>query len=224
MPRAPARPHHAVLASLVVWAAGTFPMSARAQGEAPDTTRLDVERLPPEAIAPTRDMFEVGLFLRAEIGGVGFAGGVGRISTPGPAARLALGYEFLHWIALSAEFGLAMHPTDAPAPPAATAFQIYTALLQLRLQLPLGLRSALWLSADGGGGVASGDFLQAWGYRNAGQIGLVYGGSLGFDWHFMNPHHSIGLRAGSHLFPNLDARNGEKSVAIEGAAYLKYVF
>jgi len=190
-------------------------------------TRLDVERLPPEAIQPTRDMYAVGFHLRAELGGQGFAGGIGRIVAAGPVAHVAFGYEFAPWVSLAAEFGLAMHATDAPTPPSATAFQIYTGLAQARLQLPVSTRLALWLSADGGVGFASGDFLQAWGYRRAGKVGLVYGGGIGCDWHFMNAHHSIGLRTGAHLYPNLDVRDagsGEKSIAIEALAYLKYVF
>jgi hypothetical protein len=205
---------------------GLAGLSARAAAEPEplDKTRLDVERLPVEAIAPTRDMFAVGFHLRAELGGEGFAGGIGRISRPGPFALIAAGYELTPWFGLALEFGLGMHETHAPAPPSATAFQIYTGLVQARLQLPLSTRVALWLSGDGGAGFASGDFLQAYGYRHAADIGLVYGGSLGFDWHFMNRHHSIGLRAGAHLFPELAAPNGEKSLSIEGAAYLKYVF
>jgi hypothetical protein len=196
----------------------------KADAETPDATRLDVERLPPEAIQPTRDMYAVGFHLRAELGGQGFAGGIGRITSAGPVAHLAFGYELTSWFALAAEFGLAMHSTAAPPPPSATAFQLYTGLAQARLQLPVSTRVALWLSADGGAGFASGDFLPAWGYRRAGKIGLVYGGALGLDWHFMNPHHSIGLRTGAHLYPNLDAAGGEKSIAIEAVAYLKYVF
>jgi hypothetical protein len=197
---------------------------AQAAPEAPDPTRLDVERLPPEAIAPDRDMFRVGFHLRADLGGQGFAGGIGRILTAGPVAHIAAGYEFAPWFLVAAEFGLAMHPTSAPPPPSASAVQLYTGLLQARLQLPLSTRVALWLSADAGAGFASGDFLQAWGYSRAGKLGLAYGGGLGFDWHFMNPHHSMGLRTGAHLYPNLDASSGEKSIAIEAALYLKYVF
>jgi hypothetical protein len=216
----PARALFLVCSLLVLGASDV----ARAEPESPDVTRLDVERLPVEAIAPTRDMFKVGFHLRAELGGQGFAGGVGRISSSGPAAHIAFGYEFTPWVALAAEFGLAMHETHAPPPPAATAFQVYTWLAQARFQLPVSTRVALWLSADGGVGMASGDFLQTWGYRNAGKVGLVYGGALGVDWHFMNPHHSIGLRAGAHLYPNFDAPSGEKALAIEAALYLKYVF
>ena len=213
---------HRLLLCVCVWLCAVS--HARAEPETPDTTRLDVERLPPEAIEPTRDMFNVGFHLRAELGGQGFAGGVGRILSAGPVAHIAAGYEFFPWLLLAAEFGLAMHPTAAPPPPAATALQVYTALLQARFQLALSTRAALWLSADGGGAFASGDFLQAWGYERAGKIGLVYGGALGFDWHLMNAHHSLGVRTGAHLYPNLDATNREKSVAIEATLYLKYVF
>jgi hypothetical protein len=194
------------------------------QSEALDTTRLDVERLPPEALPLSRDMYHVGFHVRAELGGQGFAFGIGRVASAGPVAHIALGYEFTEWFLLALDFGLGMHGTDAPQPPAATAFQTYTALAQVRFTLPVALRSALWLSLDGGAGKASGDFLQAYGFTRARSIGVVYGGALGFDWHFLNPHHSIGLKAAGHLYPQLVAANHEQSVALEGTAYLKYVF
>jgi hypothetical protein len=203
--------------------------SARASAREPvlepvDTTRVDVERLPPEAIAPNRDLYHLGWHMRAELGGQGFVGGVGRLSAPGLVAHLALGYDLTTWFCLAAELGLAMHATAAPPPPAATSFQTYSGLLQARFGIPLGERALIWLSADGGAGLASGDFLQAFGFDRAGKIGLVYGGALGFDWHFANPHHSIGLKAGGHMYPNLVASNGETSTAVEATAYLKYVF
>jgi hypothetical protein len=189
-----------------------------------DKTRMDVERLPAEAIEPDRKLYHEGLHVRAELGGQGFVGGVGRVASLGPVAHLAVGYEFSQWLLVAADFGLGMHGSSAPPPPAATTFQTYTALLQMRFGVPLGARALIWLSADGGAGKVSGDFLQAWGFDRAGKIGFVYGGALGFDWHFLNPHHSIGLKAGGHLYPNLVASNGETSTAVEATAYLKYVF
>ncbi|HKU40508.1 MAG TPA: hypothetical protein VJR89_20250 [Polyangiales bacterium] len=198
---------------------------ARAEEEAPDATRLDVERLPPEALQVTRDMYSQGLFLRSEMGGQGFAGGIGRLSAPGPMAKLVVGYELASWFSVASQLGLAFHATHAPTPPAATAFQLYSLLAQARFQANLGTRAALWLSGDAGAGFASGDFLQAFGYEDAGKIGLIYGGTLGFDWHLFNAHHSLGLAAGAHLWPNLnDPDGGEQSIGIDATAYLKYVF
>jgi hypothetical protein len=169
-------------------------------------------------------MYRRGVHVRAELGCQGFAFGIGRLASAGPAAHIAVGYEFTEWFLLAADFGLSMHPTDAPSPPAATAFQIYTWLAQARFTLPLGVRAALWLSGDFGAGMASGDFLQTYGYRRADRLGVVYGGALGFDWHLLNPHHSLGVKAAGHLYPQLTASNDERSLALEGTAYLKYVF
>ncbi|HEX7479542.1 MAG TPA: hypothetical protein VF331_17185 [Polyangiales bacterium] len=197
---------------------------ARAEEEAPDSTRLDVERLPPEAIATTRDMYAVGWHVRAELGGQGLVGGAGRLVQPGPVARVGFGYEPAPFFALAALVGMGFHPTDAAPPPAATAVQLYNVLLQAKLQLALGTRSALWLAGEAGLGWASGDFLQAYGLRHAGDPGAAYGGSLGVDWHLFNAHHSLGLCASAHLLPNLNGRDGERALALGSAAYLKYVF
>lgn len=208
---------------------GCLLSAQRAQAREPtpeplDTTRLDVERLPPEAIKPDRALYHRGLHVRAELGGQGFVGGVGRIASMGPVAHLALGYELTQWFLLALDFGLGMHGSSAPPPPAATTFQTYTGLAQARFGLPLHARALIWLSGDAGVGKVSGDFLQAWGFERAGKLGFVYGGALGFDWHFLNPHHAIGLKAGGHVYPNLVASNGETSTAVEATAYLKYVF
>ncbi len=199
-------------------------LPVRADSEAPDPTRLDVERLPPEAIAVTRDMYATGWFAAAELGGQGIAGGAGRLALAGPYARLGVGYELTPWFSLASTVDLSFHTTDAPAPPAVSAFQLYHVLLQAKLQLPVSVRSALWLAADGGLGWASGDFLEAWGLRHAGTASFNYGGDLGFDWHLMNTHHSLGLSAGALLQPNLDRPGGDRAIVIHGSAYLKYVF
>lgn len=219
--------HRLTVRTLLVVCCVLSASRALAHGPTPeplDKTRLDVERLPAEAIKADRALYQRGLHVRAEFGGQGFVGGIGRLAAPGPVAHVALGYDFTDWFLLALDFGLGMHPSAAPPPPAASTFQTYTGLVQARFGVPLSSRALIWLSADGGVGKVSGDFLQAWGVERAGRLGLVYGGALGFDWHFLNPHHSIGLKAAGHLYPNLVASNGETSTAVEATAYLKYVF
>ena len=154
---------------LALWCC-TLQVGARAHAEPEDldTTRLDVERLPPEAIQITRDMYSTGLHLRAEMGGQGFAGGIGRYSSPGPVARLVVGYELASWFSLSSQLSLGFHSTRGPAPPAPTAFQLYSLLAQARFSANLSTRVALWASGDVGAGFASGDYLQAMGFEDAG--------------------------------------------------------
>jgi len=217
----------ALAATALAVACTSAALPARAQAEAaeaPDPTRLDVERLPPEAIAVTRDMFSRGLFVSGLLGGRGFAGGVGRLSRPGPFARVGLGYELADFFALAAAFELSLHETDAAPPPSAAAFQVIDVLVEARLSWPWSARAALWLGGELGIDWIPGNLLQAHGLPDAGSSGFIYGGSLGFDWHLLSRHHSLGLLAGARLYPNLAGPDGEAAVGIHSAAYLKYVF
>ena len=211
----------------LLWAVLATPALAEqgdAPSEAPDPTRLDVERLPPEAIAVTRDMYSRGLFVQAHLGGRGFVGGVGRLSQPGPFARTGLGYELSDWFMLGAALELSLHETDAPAPPNASAFQLVDVLLEARLQWPWSARAALWLAGEVGFNWVPGNLLATYGLTDADGTGPMFGGSLGFDWHLLSRHHSIGLIGGARKLPNLDGPDGEPAIAVHSAAYLKYVF
>ena len=198
--------------------------SATPAQEEPDPTRLDVERLPPEAIEVTRDMFERGLYVHAELGGRGFAGGLGRYSDPGVWSRVGFGYEFTQWLAFGVAAELSLHALDAAAPPTTGTFQVIDALAELRLQLPLSARAALFRIGEGGIAWVPGNLLTPYGFEDVESIGLTYGGSLGFDWHLMSRHHSMGILAGARLYPNLTGPDGEQAIGIHSAAYLKYVF
>jgi hypothetical protein len=212
---------------LVALTASMQHASAHAQQtsmEAPDPTRLDVERLPPEAIAVKRDMFAHGLYVQGHVGGLGFAGGLGRLSLPGMFTRVGLGYELTDWLLLGAAVELSLHETSAPPPPSTAGFQLIDTLLEVRFQVPVSARATPWVAAEGGFDWSSGNLLAAYGVQRASQVGLNYGGSLGFDWHMLNRHYSIGLLAGARLYPNLDGADGEKTIGIHSAAYLKYVF
>jgi hypothetical protein len=195
-----------------------------AHAESPDPTRLDVERLPPEAIELKRDMFSRGLYLESHLGGRGFVGGLGKLSSPGLLARVDLGFELTSWLMLGGAVELSLHESNAPAPPASSNFQLFDALVQLRLQLPLSVRAMPFIAAEGGVDWSSGTLLAAYGVDRARKIDLTYGGSVGFDWHLLSRHHSLGVLAGARLYPNLTGLGGERTIGIHSAVYLKYVF
>jgi hypothetical protein len=211
----------------VALAMGSPCAPARAQQpttETPDRTRLDVERLPPEAVVVERDMFAHGLFLQSDFGGRGFVGGVGRLSQPGLFARVGLGYELTQWFLLGAAFELSLHDTSAPPPPSPASFQLIDTVVEARLQWPLSARATPWLGVEGGIDWTPGNLLAAYGIRRAGQADLTYGGSIGFDWHLLSRHYALGLLVGARFYPNLDTAAGERSIGIHSAACLKYVF
>jgi hypothetical protein len=192
--------------------------------EAPDPTRLDVERLPPEAIAITRDMFARGFFLQTFLGSRAFLGGVAPLAKPGLLTRIGLGYELADWLTLGAGVELSMHALEAPVPPTHGNFQLVDALVEARFALPFSARAALWLGVEGGVALTLGNLLATHGLSNADSLGLMYGGSLGFDWHLLSRHHSIGILAGLRAYPGLDVPGSERSFGLHSAAYLKYVF
>ncbi|MEM9073720.1 MAG: hypothetical protein AAGE52_34840 [Myxococcota bacterium] len=192
--------------------------------EEPDPTRLDVERLPPEAIEITRDLYSHGFFLEAYIGTRTFVGGVGDLSNTGPFAHIGFGYELTRWLWIGGAVEGSMHRTDAPSPPSPTVFEVLNFLAEVRFQLNMTARAALWLGGEFGIGFATGEVLRAYGLQDADNVGLVYGGQLGLDWHMRNRHHSIGIVGGARVFPNLEGIDGSVAIGVHASLYLRYVF
>jgi hypothetical protein len=210
----------------VVIALAAFDNAALAQEpyvERPDATRLDVERLPPEAIEITRDLYSQGLFVQGLVGGRGFVLGLGRYAEPGVLAGVEVGYELWPWLMLAGACQLSLHATDAPAPPGPSTFEHVEAVLSPRVQLAFSARTALWIGPEVGLGFVPGDLLRAYGYEDAHDLGVSFGGSLGFDYHLASRHHSLGLALGSRMHPSLRAPNDEPTLSIHALAYLKYV-
>jgi hypothetical protein len=192
--------------------------------EPKDETRLDVERLPPEALEVTRDLYARGFYVQAVAGGRGFAGGLGRYAEPGFWTNVLVGYELTPWLLLGAGVELSMHSLDAPAPPSSVTFARIDFVLAPRVQIAFSARSALWLGPELAAGFSPGDTLRVFGYDSAHDLSLGYGGSLGFDWHLASRHHSLGILAGARVLPSITSPSGESTIGIHSAAYLKYVF
>lgn len=187
-----------------------------------DTTRLDVDRLPNDVAPVTRDQYDRGLFLEAHLGALTFVGDARKVSQAGPRFAISLGYELTRWFAVLGQVEGSLHQTDNPTPPARTAYQLAGAVGGLRLSVPFHASYALWMSGLVGVVWAGGDVMRALDFRDAHNLGLNYGGELGFDWHLRARHHSLGLLAGARHLPSLE-RDGF-TVGVYGAGYLRYVF
>ena len=200
---------------------------ASAQGpvvEEPDATRLDAERVPPEAIDITRELYAHGLYVESRLGARGFTGDLGQVARPGPYFAVDVGYELFSWLSLGARAEGSIHGTQGPRPPRPRSFQLIGFLGELRIDINASARAALFLSLEGGLSFVTSDDLQVYGFRDAQKLGLVYGGELGFDWHMKNRHNSLGLAGGARVMPNLSANGGGTTLAVHGAAYFRYVF
>ena len=111
-----------------------------------------------------------------------------------------------------------MHGTDAPPPPSPTVFDVLDFLIQLRLQANASARVGLWLAGEVGIGFSTTDVLSTYGLDQADEVGLIYGGSAGLDWHMRNRHHSIGLQGGARVHSNLDGPSGDVAIGTLRAA------
>lgn len=212
------------LAFSLAWAAPANADDAWPPEEAPDPTRLDVERLPPEAIEVTRDVYSHGFYVEGALGGRGFLGGIGKVSNPGPELSVGAGYELFRWLWLGANFDASFHNTDGPAPPSPTAFEMLGVSATLRVQIDFSARFALWLGGEGGLRLIPSDVLDTYGFGKADDLGSMAGGALGVDWHFVNQHMSIGLLGGARFYPGLNApTDNSPTLGIRGALYLRYV-
>jgi hypothetical protein len=188
-----------------------------------DTTRLDVERLPPEAIEVTRDMYAHGLFFEGHLGGRGFRGGIGAVSHPGPLLQVLVGYELFRFLHLAIGLDASLHGTNAPPPPGQGVFDVLGAVAELRLHVAIGPRFAFWLAGQFGVGSANDDVLVTYGVSRPNELGVNFGGRLGLDWHFRHRHYSMGLAGGARLWPGLAGYDGSQALAIDGSLYLRYV-
>ncbi len=192
--------------------------------EEPDATRLDVERLPPEAIHITRDLYAHGFTLEGSLGARGFLGGIGRVSNPGLWLSVRFGYEILDWLWIGVLGEASIHETNAPTPPFRSVFELLGAMGEVKLQVNPTAELALWLSGQVGFIVATTDVPALYGIQGASSVGLAYGGEIGVEGHFHSRHTSIGLLGGVRLAPSLNGFDGELAIGIHGGPYLRYVF
>jgi hypothetical protein len=190
--------------------------------EQADSTRLDVARLPPEAIQITRELYAHGFFVEAQLGAQGFLGDLGKVSKPGPRLSFNFGYELTQWLSLLIQGEASFHDTKNRPPPSHTLYEMLGASAGARFSLPFNARAALWLDGLFGIVWTGGDVLHALGFNNKSGPSLAYGGELGFDWHVLARHHSFGLLAGTRYLPDLV--RSSYSLALYGSVYLRYVF
>ena len=192
--------------------------------EEPDPTRLDVERLPPEAIRVTRDLYARGFFLESSVGARGFVQGIGRVVAPGFHFDVGVGYELTRWFAVRLAFDASLHQTTAPTPPAQSVVQLIGVIAEARFAANVSPRIQLFLGGEFGTVWVLGDVLRTYGYQDISTTGLTYGGRGGIDYHFRDRHHSMGLAGGARYYPSLASPYDQGAIGWQGDAYFRYVF
>jgi len=170
-------------------------------------------------IFPDPSKFARGIFTEGEVGAVTFFGRVGENVSPGFAIGARAGYDLTRWFALQVHALGSTHETKGDGPAAGQLLQTYQGTVEGRLTLRFG-QTALF--GEGGLGAArwSSNLLNVLvpdmiKFRT----GFTAGGSLGFDYHSLSRHFSVGLRVGDFWLKN--AANSQDLIA---TTYLRYTF
>ncbi|HEX6272327.1 MAG TPA: hypothetical protein VFZ53_04785 [Polyangiaceae bacterium] len=180
----------------------------------------DEEPLP----APRRH----GLTVESGVGFVNHLSELKHIMPLAPLFQVRVGYEVLPWLMPFVESDVAFASTAyASRPPPPRAFFHLAAGAGLRLSVALS--DTFGLLGQGSLGIAfvsEQNVLSIYGYPNADEPNLYFGGELGFEWFPINPHLSLGVRGGLRTYGAGLTREtgGGAALALLGTGQIRYTF
>lgn len=187
-----------------------------------------VDQGPPDSVEPLPAPREHGLVLES---GIGFSSPLGELAhlTPtAPRLELRVGYEFLEFLMPFVEADLSFASTAyASEPPPPRSYWHYGGGAGLRLTLPVGDLFGLFAQASLGlARVSEQNVLSIYGFPDADEFNLYYGGALGFEWYQVNPHLALAAHAGLRSYGQglTRERGGETPLALLGSLHLRYAF
>lgn len=167
-----------------------------------------------------------GLVVEASPGVLFPVGAMRHVSPPSPWLQLGVGYEPWTWLLLLAQADFSVASTSyAAEPPPPRTFAQYAFGAGVRFQLASSDAFAAHAQAELGLSEVTEDVLTVYGYDDADELGLYYGGRLGLEWLVPNPHLAVGAQATLRNYTNLERTNdGAAPLGIIGALTLRYAF
>ncbi len=175
-------------------------------------------------VAPRRH----GLVVESGLGFVTQLGSLEHIAPTAPDFQLHVGYEVLSWLMPFVEADVAFPSTAyASSPPPERSYYHYGAGAGLRFTLPVGRIFAILAQGSAGfARVSEQNVLSVYGFPNADEPNLYFGGELGFEWYQINPHLALGVHGGIRSYGKglTRDRGGDAPIALLGSAALRYAF
>ncbi len=167
-----------------------------------------------------------GLVVEASPGAFFPLGAMRHISPPSPWLQVDVGYELWTWLLVLAHADFTVASTSyAAEPPPPRTFAQYAFGAGARFQVPLSDWLAAHAQLELGLSEVTEDVLAGYGFADADELGLYYGGRLGLDWLQANPHLAVGAHATLRDYTNLERTNyGDAPLALIGALTLRYAF
>ena len=168
-----------------------------------------------------------GFVLESSIGVMGQMGHLKNITPNAPWFGLRLGFEPLRWLMVFAESDLFVASTSyAHPPPPPRSFAFWNVGAGFRLTVKPTDRFGVYLQGSLGGGRATSDVLELYGYQHAEELGFYQSAELGFEWYQINPHLALALHGGVRNYPRTLKRDRDSQPPmtwLSGLA-LRYTF
>jgi hypothetical protein len=189
--------------------------------------KSQADRSTDDADAPPPPPREKGFVIESSIGVFGQAGHLKNIAPVAPWFGLHLGFEPLSWLMVFAEGDLFVASTGyARQPPPPRSFAFFSFGGGVRLTLKPSDRFGVYLQGSLGGGAATEDVLEIYGYQHADELGMYQSAQLGFEWYQVNPHLALALHGGVRNYPRAlkRDRDSEPPLGWLSAVALRYTF
>ncbi len=167
-----------------------------------------------------------GLVVESGVGFLNHLGALKHITPVSPWFQLRVGFEVLPWVMPFVEGDLSFAQTSyASEPPPPRSYWQWGAGAGLRLSFPV----ADWLGvlAQGSLGfslISEQNVLSIYGFPNADEPNLYFGGEGGLEWYPVNPHLAIGVRAGLRVYPGMARESETAPLALIGSGQIRYTF
>ncbi|HVW27245.1 MAG TPA: hypothetical protein VHC69_17885 [Polyangiaceae bacterium] len=186
----------------------------------------DVSKAPESPEAPPPPPRKHGIVLESSIGAQQQLGALSHVSRLSPWFHLGFGWEPTHWLMVLGQADLSFASTSlANPPPDPRGYALWAIGGAARFGVEPFQSVGLYAQGELGISAASTDVLSTYGYKNADDIGVYFGGMVGVEWYQVSPHYALSVQGGVRDYPNL-ARSigGDTAIALLGAAALRYTF
>lgn len=238
-----ARPLAALACGVTVFAASALASAAEAEPKERQLTPeeidawLDSRAMPKsqgdratgddDLDAPPPPPRKKGFVLESSIGVMGQIGHLKNITPNAPWFGLRFGYEPLRWLMVFAESDLFVASTSyAHQPPPPRSFVFWNVGAGFRLTVKPTDRFGVYLQGSLGGGRATEDVLELYGYQHAEELGFYQSAEVGFEWYQINPHLALALHGGVRNYPRTLKRDRDSQPPMTwlGGVALRYTF
>jgi len=164
-----------------------------------------------------------GLVLETSVGAMGFLGKLKNVSPTASMLHMQLGYEPLRWLMAFIEADIAFTSTRYIEP--SRGYAIYGMGGGARLTARLSERVTGYAEGDLGVMETSSDLLATYGFREAENWNLYFGGTVGVEWYQVDPHYALALHGGVRKTPGFErAVRSDPAMSWLGAAAIRYTF